>query len=255
MKNTAVAVCLASLAWAVHADAVPSRALAMEYMSIHGIQKGLDDRKDALSKELRTRTPPDRAEKFNQVVASHAGWSAVEDEFVSLIQVTYTAKEIEALIAKPSSGESLAQKNQRFFMAAAKIVQRQAQVLESMMKAELGKGGESALISSTRTLMPSAVSYAVPPKPVYPVDSRRQGEEGVVRLRVLVNATGEAEAVGIQKSSGYPRLDEAALAALAQARFHPYVENGVAVSVYVPASLTFTLTDDETSVLGVKQFR
>jgi protein TonB len=71
------------------------------------------------------------------------------------------------------------------------------------------------------------VAYLEPPAPKYPPESRRSGEEGLVVLKVLINETGRAARVDVERSSGYARLDAAARAAVERALFRPYVENGV----------------------------
>ena len=45
----------------------------------------------------------------------------------------------------------------------------------------------------------------------------------------------------VDRSSGHPRLDEAVLAAVRQARFKPYTENGQAVSGWALVPLEFEL--------------
>jgi protein TonB len=72
------------------------------------------------------------------------------------------------------------------------------------------------------------VAYVEAPRPRYPPESRRSGEEGLVVLRVLINELGRAARIEIERSSGHSRLDEAARLAVQRARFRPYVENGVA---------------------------
>lgn len=71
------------------------------------------------------------------------------------------------------------------------------------------------------------VAYLEPPAPKYPPESRRSREEGLVVLRVLIDETGHAARVEIERSSGFARLDAAARAAVERARFRPYLENGV----------------------------
>jgi protein TonB len=56
-------------------------------------------------------------------------------------------------------------------------------------------------------------TYIVKPSPSYPAESRNSREQGLVVLRITVNATGRPMHVEILKSSGYPRLDRAALEA------------------------------------------
>ena len=57
--------------------------------------------------------------------------------------------------------------------------------------------------------------------PVYPPASRRAGEEGTGVFRVLVDANGRPIEVSVLNSSGFPRLDEAALAAIRKWAFKP----------------------------------
>lgn len=48
-------------------------------------------------------------------------------------------------------------------------------------------------------------------RPQYPAKSRRKLEEGEVRVRVRVLASGTVEDVQVERSSGYPRLDQASV--------------------------------------------
>jgi len=56
-------------------------------------------------------------------------------------------------------------------------------------------------------------------KPIYPLASRRRGEEGTVLLEVRVDPSGTVEEVRIVEGSGYPLLDQAAERALKKWRF------------------------------------
>jgi len=53
--------------------------------------------------------------------------------------------------------------------------------------------------------------YLVRPLVNYPAESRAAGEQGVVLLRITVNANGRPSAVSVAGSSGFPRLDRAAV--------------------------------------------
>jgi periplasmic protein TonB len=77
---------------------------------------------------------------------------------------------------------------------------------------------------------PAAPSAAhVPPvvkaghcrEPEYPPASERLGEEGRVVLQLLVNTDGKVIDSKVETSSGHPRLDEAARAALSLCKFTP----------------------------------
>lgn len=94
-----------------------------------------------------------------------------------------------------------------------------------------------------RLLPSSAVRYLVPPTLAYPRISRDLGESGTVRLKVLVDEQGRPREVSLAQSSGYGRLDQAAMQAMRAARFQPHLEDGVARSVWVVAPLTFQLEE------------
>lgn len=77
-----------------------------------------------------------------------------------------------------------------------------------------------------REIPPEAIRYLEPPAPDYPRLSRRLKERGLVVVRVFVDADGLPRTVQIAQSSGFARLDEAALEGVRRARFRPYAENG-----------------------------
>ncbi|WP_446903307.1 energy transducer TonB [Burkholderia sp. YIM B11467] len=80
-------------------------------------------------------------------------------------------------------------------------------------------------------------------KPDYPSMSRRRGETGAAYVRFVVGVTGKLESITLQKSSGYPRLDDAALDATRAITCQPYLENGQAIRVTHVLPYNFTLND------------
>ena len=54
------------------------------------------------------------------------------------------------------------------------------------------------------------------PAPPYPWAARRLGQEGGVLLRIAISKMGQPTRVEIQRSSGYPLLDESALTTVRQ---------------------------------------
>ena len=87
-----------------------------------------------------------------------------------------------------------------------------------------------AIASASGTAVPemSNVAYLVQPAPHYPPESKRTREQGLVILRVLIDESGHAKTIEVYRSSGHPRLDEAARNAVARAVFKPYIDRGVA---------------------------
>jgi protein TonB len=64
------------------------------------------------------------------------------------------------------------------------------------------------------------------PEPLYPVLSRKRGEEGRVIIELEISAKGKVLKAEVTKSSSYPRLDRAALEAVKKAAFSPATEYG-----------------------------
>ncbi len=83
--------------------------------------------------------------------------------------------------------------------------------------------------------------YLDNPKPVYPLVSRRLGEQGKVLLRVHVSAAGLAEKVEVKTGSGYARLDQAAGDAVSRWRFVPARRGDQAIAAWVQVPITFQL--------------
>lgn len=83
--------------------------------------------------------------------------------------------------------------------------------------------------------------YLHNPKPAYPPISRRSGEEGKVLLKVRVSPQGTALDVAVSKSSGFARLDNAALDAVNRWRFVPAKRGDEAIESSVIVPITFAL--------------
>lgn len=71
----------------------------------------------------------------------------------------------------------------------------------------------------------AAIAHSTP-QPEYPPLSRRRGEEGTVTLRISVDDHGGVAHVELIESSGFRRLDEAAVAGVRAWRFQPATEAG-----------------------------
>jgi protein TonB len=87
----------------------------------------------------------------------------------------------------------------------------------------------------------SSADYLQNPKPAYPPLSRRLGEQGQVIVRVMVGADGVPQSAEVRKSSGFERLDQAALATALKWRYVPGKRGGVAEAMPVNVPINFVL--------------
>lgn len=77
--------------------------------------------------------------------------------------------------------------------------------------------------------------------PAYPSLSRRLGETGKVVLWVLLDAQGKVAKATVDRSSGFSRLDEAALTAVRSWRCTPAQRNGQVVEATALQPFNFVL--------------
>ena len=105
--------------------------------------------------------------------------------------------------------------------------------------AGLGSGSGGAGRGETRT----EARYRDTPRPEYPESARRQGLEGRVLLRVLVDERGRSKQVEINHSSGSAALDRAAAEAIRRWRFDPARLGEQPIESWLRIPIEFRLTD------------
>lgn len=101
----------------------------------------------------------------------------------------------------------------------------------------LGEGGGASGFGFARA------SYASNPKPEYPERARREGWEGTVLLRVLVDEQGKSKWIEVNRSSGFETLDRAAMETVKSWRFHPAHYGERKVESWVKIPVVFSLAD------------
>ncbi len=96
--------------------------------------------------------------------------------------------------------------------------------------------------SPPRLQLPSsAADYLNNPPPEYPRLSRRMGEQGKVVVRVLIGVDGMAQKAEINTSSGFERLDQAALTTVLRWRYVPGKRGGIAEAMWFNVPINFVL--------------
>lgn len=96
-------------------------------------------------------------------------------------------------------------------------------------------GGDSGPVEISQ---PSYRRYV---QPKYPSRAVRSGHQGLVVVDLEIDPDGRATRVTVERSSGFPLLDNAAIAAARQARYHPALQDGRNVSSRASARYRFQL--------------
>ncbi len=92
------------------------------------------------------------------------------------------------------------------------------------------------------TQLPSADAAGLNNKaPVYPMLSRKRKEQGTVWLLLLVSKEGMVTELKLKKTSGFDRLDQAALQAVKKWKFQPAHKQGQAIDYWYELPLKFSL--------------
>ena len=87
----------------------------------------------------------------------------------------------------------------------------------------------------------SDADYLNNTKPAYPAISKRLHETGKVVIRVLIGTDGQASQPTIKTSSGFERLDQAALGTVMKWRYVPGKRGGVAEAMWFDVPVNWVL--------------
>ena len=87
----------------------------------------------------------------------------------------------------------------------------------------------------------SSADYLNNPKPPYPALSKRLGEQGRVIVRVWIGTDGIASQASVKQSSGFDRLDQAAVATVLKWRYVPGKRGGVPEAMWFDVPVNWVL--------------
>ena len=80
------------------------------------------------------------------------------------------------------------------------------------------------------------------PPPEYPLSLKREGLDGVVAVKVMIDVTGAVSECSVSKSTD-PRFDEAALAAVKKWKFKPAQKDGAPVAIKIIIPIHFQVNE------------
>jgi periplasmic protein TonB len=101
--------------------------------------------------------------------------------------------------------------------------------------------GRTSEAPSGNAIVSASPRYRTNPTPDYPVPCKRRHEEGIVLLNVIVQTDGLPATISLNRSSGHPLLDRAALDAVRRWTFEPGRAAGLPVSSLVVVPVRFSL--------------
>ena len=186
--------------------------------------------------EVVEPTKPDKEEEVKEAVSEN-------DIFPPLIETVREEALVVAEVTRPDI------KRVKVFSTAAvgeSTKSREQPKEEVSLQTEIKF--QQAVEEKKNSMPPAEVvfaqaGYAYNPKPQYPEEARREGWEGVVLLRVLVDSEGGPESIELSRSSGFETLDQAAVQSVKSWRFHPARYGDQRVESWVKIPIIFRLAD------------
>jgi protein TonB len=112
-----------------------------------------------------------------------------------------------------------------------------------------GEGKSSAITGSpVQEIQPDGgasfgTGFVSGSRPVYPEEARKSGRQGVVVVRVTVDADGTPENAAILKSSGFSGFDQEALRTVRKWKFRPALLRGRAVKAFHDVRVKFRIEE------------
>lgn len=93
-----------------------------------------------------------------------------------------------------------------------------------------------------KVVLPSSdAEYLNNPKPPYPPMSKRLNEQGNVMVRIYIDSEGSPQKAELQRTSGFERLDQAALAVVMKWRYVPGKRGGLPEAMWMGTTIKFIL--------------
>lgn len=165
----------------------------------------LSDWQQRLDSEFNQRDQARRQQAQSQVMQQQA-------EALAAAQAAANAAQ-EAAAAAEARARAAERERQRALEEA-----RRSEVADAAPEPEAEPAPRQAVAVAP---VPAAIDWESCRRPVYPQAAVRFRQEGTVILAFDVDAQGNVEQGAVKESSGYQRLDNAALQALSRCRFEP----------------------------------
>ena len=154
------------------------------------------------------------------------------------VDVPPPVEKIKSQPIQPSTESSSLPRNPQLYVPPEPLIEVDSNKPSSVGSTEpTGEQGHTAIIEEAVT-NPRILSSS---QPEYPMTSRRNEEEGTVLIKVMVSPYGTASDVQLEKSSGYPRLDAAAIKAARAWTFVPAQRGSQAIARWISVPVTFVL--------------
>jgi TonB family protein len=188
---------------------------------------------------------PDRVRYVRNLTAN--GLQATYAKEIEAAEASFE-QQIEARLFVDAMNTTLPQIRQLYEKAAAEDAAQVHRALErkDFVPFKVQEGNTKCAHPTTKTSgssRPMMVSNT-PVDSVYPAASREQREQGLVLVDVLVAKNGCPARAWVTGSSGYERLDDAAMGYALRARYRPAQVRGHIVAERLPLTLKFELADD-----------
>ncbi|MCB1234368.1 MAG: energy transducer TonB [Verrucomicrobiae bacterium] len=173
-------------------------------------------------------TPPEVQPEFYETMDPAFEWAeAVAPRPVEPV-VEFLVAELEASMVFPEPVKE----------TAPPLAKRETPTVRDTTPSKPKKAAPQSGRGASKTVPPRPVS---PVGPVYPATAKRAGRQGTAWVRVSVKASGALRSVRIDRGTGSPALDAAAVSCVRRWRFSPALKAGVPVDAEALVKVSFRL--------------
>jgi len=165
---------------------------------------------------------------------------------VTMMDVSATSSNVVSSAASTASKSSAkaatkVEENQASAMATTKAAEQISLEQAKSKSAQAHNSAQQTAVVAPTTAAVFDAAYLNNAAPNYPALSRHLQEQGIVTLNVFVGTDGKAQNVVVKKSSGFERLDSAALTTVKKWKFMAAKQGEILVSSWVQVPVSFVL--------------
>jgi len=167
----------------------PGKQLVEQYIERTQAEQVVTAEIESYAEQLGSNVDPKTKERLLQYLNAAMGWDAIKDQYAALIEKTYTAEELNALVTFLDSplGASITEKNQLFAREMAALIATNARRVTNPPSASTSGGGDSLPDSEIKLKAINVEEHNLDGRVYFTGEVENSGKQPVEGVRVEIN--------------------------------------------------------------------